>query len=355
MGLILALRFAQDRMLSASERVNLLLHFDDKLFIFIMVATSPASNQQCTGRSCQSAIAWVSQLLTVFSFLLWPVAARGQAASRQPNAPQSAQSQSWISRIREQDVSRRGEVGRARITFSWVIPNYRSDEDPTKIKPLTPGGKFKVAFDDSFDPSAFLIAGVFAGVGMAQREYAPFGQGAQAFGKYYGGAFADQAIGGKAMIRGEGLFPAALHQDPRYFVKGKGGFWKRTGYALSREFITLGDDGRNHFNTSELAGNAVAAGIFQRLLPRPCRPDHWETQQISGGATEWRSTPVFNVAKEFWPDVQQKVIRKVEAMYNEFLCCHCRGSYATWSTVAGSERVTTAPPAGPWEILAVPP
>jgi hypothetical protein len=51
----------------------------------------------------------------------------------------------------------------------------------------------------------------------------------------------------------EGLFPIVLHQDPRYFVKGTGGFWRRTGYAISREVITRGDDGRNHFNTSELA------------------------------------------------------------------------------------------------------
>jgi hypothetical protein len=49
----------------------------------------------------------------------------------------------------------------------WIIPNYRSDENTTEIKPLTPRGKFKVALDDSFDPSAFLVAGVFAGVSMA--------------------------------------------------------------------------------------------------------------------------------------------------------------------------------------------
>jgi hypothetical protein len=28
----------------------------------------------------------------------------------------------------------------------------------------------------------------------------------------------------------EGLFPVVLHQDPRYFVKGTEGFWKRTGW-----------------------------------------------------------------------------------------------------------------------------
>jgi hypothetical protein len=46
----------------------------------------------------------------------------------------------------------------------WVIPNYRSNENPATIKPLTAGAKMRVAFDDSFDPSAFLVAGVFAGL-----------------------------------------------------------------------------------------------------------------------------------------------------------------------------------------------
>lgn len=92
----------------------------------------------------------------------------------------------------------------------WVIPNYRSDETSAEIKPLTPGAKMEVAFDDSFDPSAFLVAGVFAGVAMAQKQYSSFGTGVQGFGKYFGGAFADQAIGN---IMSEGLFPLALHQD----------------------------------------------------------------------------------------------------------------------------------------------
>ena len=83
---------------------------------------------------------------------------------------------------------------------------------------MTPAEKMKVALDDSFDPSAFLVAGIFAGLSMAQKQYSSFGTGAQGFGKYYGGAFAEQAIGN---IMTEGLFPVALHQDPRYFVKAR--------------------------------------------------------------------------------------------------------------------------------------
>ena len=68
----------------------------------------------------------------------------------------------------------------------WVIPNYREDEGGAEFKPLTPKRKLKLAFDDSFDPTAFLVAGVFAADSMAQKQYA-FGQGAEGFAKYYGG------------------------------------------------------------------------------------------------------------------------------------------------------------------------
>jgi hypothetical protein len=74
-----------------------------------------------------------------------------------------------------------------------------------EIKPLTPGEKMKVSLDDSFDPSAFLVAGILPGLSMAEKQYSSFGTGAQGFGKYYGGAFADQAIGN---IMTEGPIPS---------------------------------------------------------------------------------------------------------------------------------------------------
>lgn len=193
--------------------------------------------------------------------------------------------------------SRRSEYSKHHIL--WVIPNFREDESGAEFKPLTPKEKLKVAFDDSFDPTAFLVAGVFAADSMSQKQYA-FGQGAQGFAKYYGGAFADQAIGN---MMSEALFPIALHQDPRYFEKGTDGFWKRTGYALSREAITRGDDGRNHFNTSELAGNAVAAGMSNLYYPAVNR-------SLGNTANKWSQQialdAAFNVMKEFWPDVRHK-------------------------------------------------
>ena len=174
----------------------------------------------------------------------------------------------------------KGQYGKHHIL--WVIPNYRSDESASEFKPLTPRQKFKLAFDDSFDPTAFLVAGIFAGSSMAP-QYSSFGQGAEGFGKYYGGSFADQAIGN---MMTEALLPIALHQDPRYFTKGKDGFFKRAGYAISREVVTRNDNGRNHFNTSELMGNAIAAGISNLYYPAADRSfgttfNKWGQQIVS--------------------------------------------------------------------------
>jgi hypothetical protein len=240
----------------------------------------------------------VYRVLVSVNFLVGGVMI-GQEQSTLPDAPSTIHTQSGSSSVAQSAPNQ--EPSKNHIF--WIIPNYRSEENAAEIKPLTPGAKMKVALDDSFDPSAFLVAGIFAGLSMAQKQYSSFGTGAQGFGKYYGGALADQAIGN---VMSEGLFPVALHQDPRYFVKGSGGFWKRTGYAMSREVITRGDDGRNHFNTSELAGNAVAAGVSNLYYPAVNR-------SLGNTADKWGQQialdTFFNVAKEFWPDVRNKMFR----------------------------------------------
>jgi hypothetical protein len=233
--------------------------------------------------------------ILLLTFAVLPISALGQQSSL-PEAPQP-QEQSKESNPEQTD--RPAKPSKNHIF--WVIPNYRADENTADIKPLTPGAKFKIAFDDSFDPSAFLVAGVLAGLADAQNSYREYGDGAESLGKYYAAAFADQAIGN---MMTEAVFPVALHQDPRYFVKGRGGFWKRTEYAISREVITRSDDGRSQFNTSEIAGNAVAAGISNAYAPAAER-------SFGNTTSKWGEQlgldAFFNVLKEFWPDVRDKL------------------------------------------------
>jgi hypothetical protein len=58
-----------------------------------------------------------------------------------------------------------------------------------------------------------------------------------------------------------------------------------------------------HFNTSELAGNAVAAGISNLYYPAVDR-------SLGNTANKWAQQialdSAFNIMKEFWPDVRRK-------------------------------------------------
>ena len=236
--------------------------------------------------------AWFGGFL--FLLALQPVALQGQNLPL-PDAPEPQD------QAKQANPEQNGQPPKpSKNHIFWVIPNYRADESTAEIKPLTSGAKFKIAFDDSFDPSAFLVAGALAGLADAQNQYRDYGDGAAALGKYFAAAFADQAVGN---MMTEAVFPAVLHQDPRYFVKGKGGFWKRTGYAVSREVITRADDGRSQFNTSEIAGNAVAAGISSAYTPAADR-------SLGNTTSKWGEQlgldTFFNVLKEFWPDVRDK-------------------------------------------------
>ena len=126
----------------------------------------------------------------------------------------------------------------------WVIPNYRSVSANTQLPPLGIKDKFWLATQDSFDYSSFIVVGALAGSAQAKNSTREFGQGARGFGRYYWHSFADQAVGN---FFTEAIVPSVARQDPRYYTLGHGGFFRRTGYAVSRLLITKTDSGGRGF------------------------------------------------------------------------------------------------------------
>lgn len=219
----------------------------------------------------------------------------------QPTAPESQSNAQTSPPAPSQTENQRKEPKKNDRIFG-VIPNYRTVEDEAKEPTrLRAGEKFNLGLEDSFDYYAYPAAGIFAGIGMWQKQTPSFGQGAAGFAKYYGTAFADQTIGN---MMSESIFPIMLHQDPRYFPLGKGGFWRRSGYAISREWLTRGDTGRTECNFSELGGNAAAVAISNVYYPAASRT-------VSNNAYKYGEQigldAFFNILKEFWPDMRQKM------------------------------------------------
>lgn len=185
-----------------------------------------------------------------------------------------------------------------------VVPNYATVNDPSTYKPIRVGEKFKLAAQDSFDPFSWVIVGVYAGVAQWGNDYRQFGQGAQGYAKRYGAAFADGTI---SNFMTEGILPTLLHQDPRYFRMAVGSPWKRTGYALTRVLVTRSNSGLARFNSSEIAGTLAAAGIANLYYPSGNRNVGETFEKFTVNVV---SDAGFNVLREFWPDMQRKVLHK---------------------------------------------
>ena len=118
----------------------------------------------------------------------------------------------------------------------YVIPNFAAVNAHTQLPPLSTREKFVLAAHDSLiDYSSFVWTGILAGQAMALNSDPELGHGAAGYGRYYWRTFADGVSG---TFFTEAIVPAITHEDPRYYTMGEGGFFRRTGYAISRTFIT---------------------------------------------------------------------------------------------------------------------
>ena len=61
-----------------------------------------------------------------------------------------------------------------------------------------------------------------------------------------------------------GPVPIALGRDARYITRARGSFLARTGYALSREAVTLSDNGKNQCDERILAGRDTRVSVHAR-------------------------------------------------------------------------------------------
>ena len=140
---------------------------------------------------------------------------------------------------------------------------------------------------------------------QATNSEAGYGQGAEGYGKRFAAYFADGTI--ENYMTGA-VLPSLLHQDPRYFQLGTGGFWHRTGYAMSRIVVTRTDSGHPQFNYSEVVGSAMSAAISTYSY----HPH--EDRNLGNTASVWGSQIGYDtltlVVKEFWPDIRRKLQKK---------------------------------------------
>jgi hypothetical protein len=184
-----------------------------------------------------------------------------------------------------------------------VMPAYGLIEAGLKPPPLTSGQKFKLAVQ-YLNPYTFLFVAAEAGINQARNDPSEYGQGAEGYGKRYGAGFADGLTDG---IFVTGVYPSLLHQDPRYYRLGDGGFSHRFGYSATRILVTRQDSGRRAFNISEILGAFTSSAIGVTYYPKSQR-DFSDVAERAG--IQFGFDAGFNVLKEFYPDIQRKLFGK---------------------------------------------
>ncbi len=185
-----------------------------------------------------------------------------------------------------------------------IFPNFRAVSANVHLPPQTVKEKFLTATQDSFDYSSIFIPGIVAGYNQATNNTPEFHQGAAGFGRYYWHAYVDQASENYFV---EFIVPVITHEDTRYYTLGSGGFWKRTGYSLSRAIITRNDEGHDTFNISEVVGAGAAAGVSNLYYPS-------RERTFSNTADRWGQNIGIDAATflfhEFWPDINRALFHK---------------------------------------------
>jgi hypothetical protein len=134
--------------------------------------------------------------------------------------------------------------------------------------PLTSKQKFSLATHATFDPVAMLGVALAAGVEQANNSYAGYGQGAAGYGKRFAAKFID---GRSSDYLTHAVFPALLHQDPRYYYQGTGSVKSRLGHAINSAFVARSDSGRCMPNYSYLLGDLTAGALSNLYYPKANR------------------------------------------------------------------------------------
>lgn len=201
----------------------------------------------------------------------------------------------------EQDTSSKGEQTNRMF---WVVPNFGAVSAGAEFTPMSARCKFVLARKDSTDYSSFVWTGILAGQSLALNSVPELGHGVSGYGRYYWRLYLDGFAG---TYFTEALVPVITHEDPRYFTLGRGSFFRRFGYSLSRTVVTRNDAGGDEFNWSEAGGNALSATLSNAYYPSQ---ERGVTRTVENWATQMESAALNNIAKEFWPDIRRYVFRQ---------------------------------------------
>jgi hypothetical protein len=170
---------------------------------------------------------------------------------------------------------------------------------PAPFVPLTLGQKYLWSANKVFSPGSLFLYNFRAGFDEVLRKDSPWGNQEDSYGvrtaSFLGRSFLRQnlAFGVRAFD----------HEDPRYFVLGRGSRWTRVKYAVIRTFLVRNDSG----------GIMPAYSLFTAAFGTPLLADQWGLEHrlnphpLRAGGAGLGIAVGSDVFQEFWPDIKRKL------------------------------------------------
>ena len=222
-------------------------------------------------------------------------------------APQTSSAQSTTAQSTEEEERKKTQEEQLEQQEHQRVLGVMATFNTTDNKdalPLTAREKYQLFFKSATDPWPFLVAAFVSGIDQAENSFPEYRQGVEGYAKRYGASYTDYFTGN---FFGNAVLPSLLHEDPRYFQKGTGGFTRRALWAASSTVWCKRDDGTWGPNYGNVVGNLMGSAVSNLYYPAD---DRTVNGTIERGVTVSVEGIVGAEVIEFWPDIVRHHRRK---------------------------------------------
>jgi hypothetical protein len=183
-----------------------------------------------------------------------------------------------------------------------VHPLFGAAVPPGDYEPLTGAQRYHLFLRQTFTTAnPWLRTAISTGVAQMQGRQHSWGGGVEGYGRRYASQYATYAIRNSFLSLGAW----GLGHDTRYVPARSHNASMRVVHAVLQNFLTVNRDGHTTLNVSRILSGYGAGMIATTWQPN----SKWSAQGIRVGNEQLIYGAVFNIGREFAPEVDRLMKR----------------------------------------------